>query len=257
MHALEASRDRHIGSPEIHPLPDRPAEREEKIQTLLSEDRSLPPDAALDLCASFDVPVAEWAVVGDEESALFAATALGYPVALKGLSDKVPHKSDAGLVILNVHDAEDARAAFRTVAGRLARHGDKGDQSRVMVQPMLSGKREVIVGGRRDPSFGPVVMFGLGGVYVEFLEDVAFRLAPLSCTQAREMIDEVRGSRLLHGVRGENAADLEAVTQVLLSVSELLLACPEISEIDINPLLVFEDGAAAIDARAVVRSHRT
>jgi acetyltransferase len=126
-----------------------------------------------------------------------------------------------------------------------------------MVQQMLSGGREVIVGGKRDPSFGPVVMFGLGGIHVEILEDVAFRLAPLAREEAEEMIDELRGSPLLHGVRGEPPAAIDAIVEALLSMSRLLVACPEIVEVDVNPLLVFEEEAAAVDARAVVRRQKT
>jgi len=122
---------------------------------------------------------------------------------------------------------------------------------------MLAGGREVILGGKRDPSFGPVVMFGLGGVYVEVFEDVAFRLAPLTREEAEEMVSEVRGSRLLRGVRGEPPADVEAVVEALLSLSRLLVECSKVVEVDINPLLVFERGVAAVDARVVVRSQRT
>ena len=127
----------------------------------------------------------------------------------------------------------------------------------VLVQQQLGGGREVIVGGKCDPSFGPVVMFGLGGVYVELFEDVAFRLAPLTREEAGEMISEVRGSRLLRGVRGDPPADVEAVVGSLLALSRLLVECPEVAEVDVNPLLVFERGVAAVDARVVVRSQKT
>jgi acyl-CoA synthetase (NDP forming) len=126
-----------------------------------------------------------------------------------------------------------------------------------LVQQMLSGGREVILGGKRDPSFGPVVMFGLGGVYVELFEDVAFRLAPLIREDAEDMIFEVRGSRLLRGVRGEPPADVEATVQALLAVSRLLVECPEVAELDVNPLLVFGQGVAAVDARVVVGGQKT
>jgi acyl-CoA synthetase (NDP forming) len=122
---------------------------------------------------------------------------------------------------------------------------------------MLSGGWEVILGGKRDPGFGPVVMFGMGGIYVEVFEDVAFRLAPLTHEDAEEMISEVRGSRLLRGVRGESPADVEAVIETLLALSRLLAECPEVAEIDINPLLVFDQGVAAIDARVVVGGQKT
>jgi acyl-CoA synthetase (NDP forming) len=121
----------------------------------------------------------------------------------------------------------------------------------VLVQRMLSGGREVILGGKRDPSFGPVVMFGLGGVYVELFEDVTFRLAPLTREEAEEMVSEVRGSRLLHGVRGEPPSDVGAIVEALLALSRLLVECPEVAEADVNPLLVFAQGVTAVDARVV------
>jgi acetyltransferase len=124
----------------------------------------------------------------------------------------------------------------------------------VLVQRMLPGGREVILGGKRDPSFGPVVMFGSGGVYAEVFEDIALRLAPLTRESASEMIAEVRGSQLLRGVRGERPVDVEAVVEVMLALSRLLVECPEVAEIDVNPLLVFEEGVAAVDARVVVKS---
>ena len=192
-----------------------------------------------------------------QESALLAASALGYPVAVKGLSRQVSHKSDAGLVALDVTDDEQLLAAFEKISTRLGRQDGDENRPRLMVQRMLSGGREVIIGGKRDTSFGPVVMFGLGGVYVEALEDVVFRLAPLSRGHARQMVNELHGSDLLYGVRGEPPVDLDAVLEALLSMSNLLIACPEIVEVEINPLLVRPADAAAIDARAVLRRQGT
>jgi acetyltransferase len=255
--ALAASRDRHARSMRLLPLPSAPAERPDKVDALLAGEGVLTTDAALDLCASFDIPVEEWTVVKDQESALFAAATFGYPVAVKGLSSEVSHKSDAGLVALNVANAEELRAAFEEMAVALEGHSAAAPMRGLMVQRMAPGGREVIVGGKRDPSFGPVVMFGLGGTYVEVLGDVVFRLAPLCREEARQMVDEVRGSHLLHGVRGEPPVDVEAVLDALVSMSNLLVACPEVVEIDVNPLLAFETGAAAIDARAIVKGQRT
>jgi len=121
-----------------------------------------------------------------------------------------------------------------------------------MVQQMVQNGIEVILGGKRDPTFGPVVMFGLGGILVEIFDDVAFRVAPLTRADALTMIDEVRGSRLLRGFRGETSINQEALVQALLSLSQLLVENPRISEVDINPLILTEDGAIAVDARAVV-----
>jgi acetyltransferase len=255
--ALAASRDRHARPARRVPLPPPPTQRPGKVEALLSGAGVLTTDAALDLCGAFGIPVATWAAVDDAEAASFAASAMGYPVALKGLASEVPHKSDAGLVALGITDAEDLRAAFAEVSAALERYTPQAQAGRLMVQPMLSGGYEVIIGGRRDPSFGPMVMFGLGGIYVEILEDVAFRLAPLAREDAERMVDEVRGSRLLQGARGQPPADRGAIIEALLGMSRLLVECPEIFEIDVNPLLVSEQGAAAVDARAVVGSQGT
>jgi acetyltransferase len=254
--ALAASRDRHARPARLGPLPPPQAQQAGKVKALLSGAGVLTTDAALDLCGAFNIPVAPWAVVEDAEAASFAASAMGYPVALKGLTTEVSHKSDAGLVALGITDAEALRAAFAEVSAALERHAPQAPARRVMVQPMLSRGHEVIIGGKRDPSFGPVLMFGLGGIYVEILEDVTFRLAPLVREDAEEMVDEVRGSRLLQGIRGQPSADMGAIVEALLGMSRLLVDCPEIFEIDVNPLLVFERGAAAVDARAVVESQQ-
>jgi acetyltransferase len=255
--ALASSRDRHARPARLLPLPSAPAERPGKVDALLAEEGVLTTDSTLDLCAAFGIPVEEWAVVTDQESALFAAATFGYPVALKGLSPRVSHKSEAGLVALDVANAEELQMAFARILAALEEDSHHASSPGVMVQRMASEEREVIIGGKRDPSFGPVLMFGLGGIYVEVLEDVVFRLAPLSREEAWQMVDEVRGSHLLHGVRGEPSADLAAVVDALLSMSNLLIACPEILEIDVNPLVVFEEGAAAIDARAIIKGQRT
>jgi acyl-CoA synthetase (NDP forming) len=149
------------------------------------------------------------------------------------------------------------QAEFSGLVSRVEQHAPDADLTGILVQRWLPGGREVILGGKRDPSFGPVVMFGLGGVYVEVLRDVAFRLAPLEREDALEMINEVQGSRLLQGVRGETPMDVLAVAETLLTLSELLVACPEVIEIDINPLLVFEQGVAAVDARVVLKGRNT
>jgi acyl-CoA synthetase (NDP forming) len=192
-------------------------------------------------------------VVESADGALVAAGAIGYPVVLKALSPDVPHKSDVGGVVLGVGSPDVLRTEFAALTTRVERRVPGAQLTGVLVQRQLGGGREVILGGKRDPSFGPVVMFGLGGVYVEVFEDVAFRLAPLAREEAEEMISEVRGSRLLRGVRGELPADEEAIVEALLTLSRLLVECPEVAEVDVNPLLVFEQGVAAVDARVVVK----
>ncbi len=257
LRALAASRDRHARPARLLPLPPAPTHRPHEVEGLLTHDGVLTTDGALALCASFGIPVAEWAVVESVEGALVAAGTMGYPVALKVLSADIPHKSDVGGVALDVRDPEALQEEFPALLARARESIPEDRIGGVLVQQMLSRGREVILGGKRDPSFGPVVMFGLGGLYVEIFEDVAFRLAPLTREDARQMISEIRGYRLLRGVRGEPPADVEAIVEALLALSRLLVECPEVMEVDINPLLVFEQHVAAVDARAVVRHQKT
>jgi acetyltransferase len=254
--ALAASRDRYSHPARLRP-PSVPGQRPHEVEGLLARDGVLTADAALGLCASFGVPTGEWAVVESVEGALVAAGAIGYPVAFKALSPDVAHKSDVGGVVLDVGGPEALRTEFAALMARMEERAPGARLTGVLVQQMFAGGREVILGGKRDPSFGPVVMFGLGGVYVEVFGDVAFRLAPLSREDAEEMMFEVQGSRLLRGVRGEPPADVDAVVEALLALSRLMVECPEVAEIDVNPLLVFEQGVAGVDARAVVKSQNT
>ena len=218
----------------------------EEAQRVLTTSGVLTADQALALCEAYDIPVAPSEVANNPEEAVRAADRLGYPVALKALATQLVHKTDMGGVTLGLADAAAVKREATAMLARIA------SPARLLVQRMVSGGLEVILGGKRDRSFGPVVMFGLGGIYVEVFSDVAFRVAPLSRVDAEEMIEEVRGKRLLEGVRGKPPVDREALIKAVLSLSRMLVENPRITELDINPLLVLEHGAAAVDARAAV-----
>jgi acyl-CoA synthetase (NDP forming) len=208
---------------------------------------------ALEVCQSYGIPVAEWATASSPEEAVEAAERLGYSLALKVLSPHISHKSDVGGIALGIEDEESLRRAWAEMLSRVRAEAPDAPLEGFLLQKMAPGGREVILGGKRDPSFGPVVMFGLGGIYVEVFDDAAFRVAPLTQEDAEEMIAEVRGSRLLRGVRGEKPSDVEAVVDCLLRLSQLLQDFPAIAEVDINPLIVLEKGAVAVDARIVLK----
>jgi len=187
------------------------------------------------------------------DAAGFAAR-IGFPVAMKLISPDILHKTEARGVILNVESEAAASAAFSTLVER-AHDSHPGARIRgVQVQQMIAGGQEVIVGIKRDPIFGPLVMFGLGGIYVEVLADVSFRLAPLTAADAEEMIDEVRSAKLLAGVRGAPAADRVALIEAIVRIGRLAADHPEIAELDVNPLLVLPDGqgAIAVDVRIIL-----
>lgn len=215
---------------------------------LLSGAQVLTADRALQLCRLYGIPIAPWEAVSSPEAAVQAATQLGYPVALKLLSAEITHKSDIGGVALNLLNAEAVKREAQAMLTRVS------SPARLMVQRMVTDGLEVIVGGKRDDTFGPVVMVGLGGVFTEILGDVTFRVAPLSQTDAEEMINEIRGKTLLAGVRGRSPADRAALVQTLLAVSRLMTENEQITEIDMNPLMVMPSGALAVDARVALGS---
>jgi len=187
-----------------------------------------------------------------EEDAVRAAEALGYPVVLKIASPDIIHKSDVGGVILHLQDGEAVRQAFHAIQYSVMAHAPGARVDGIIVQPMATPGLEVIVGMSKDATFGPVLMFGLGGILVEVLKDVAFRIVPLSQRDATEMIREIKGLPLLAGYRGAAPADLEALEHILLTLSAFVAATPEVKEIDLNPIYAYAQGALAVDARVVL-----
>jgi acetyl coenzyme A synthetase (ADP forming)-like protein len=183
------------------------------------------------------------------DEAALAAVELGLPVVLKIDSPDVVHKTDVGGVVLDVRGEDEVRTAFNTMIARVREHAPDARIDGVVVERFVKGGRETIIGVSQDPSFGPVIMFGLGGIYVEALKDVAFRVQPVSDIDAHEMIQSIRGIRLLEGMRGEAPSDMRALEEAIQRVSQLVGTHPSIIEMDINPFLVFEQGGIAVDAR--------
>jgi acetyl coenzyme A synthetase (ADP forming)-like protein len=189
------------------------------------------------------------------DEAVAAAEAIGYPVVMKIASPDILHKTDIGGIKLNITSAGDVRDAFDLLVYRGRRYMPDATIWGCQVQQMIKGGREVIIGMNRDPQFGPLLMFGLGGIYVEALKDVTFRVAPIDQREANEMLGEIRSIRLLRGVRGEKPADMAAIADTVLRISQLVTEFPEIVELDINPLMVFEagKGAMAVDMRMALK----
>ncbi len=204
---------------------------------------------ALQVLAAYGIPVAQATLATGADAAAEAACALGFPVALKIVSRDVIHKSDVGGVRLGVRSAAEARAAFDEIMAAVASHAPDARIDGVLVQRLVQGGHETIAGVVRDPTFGPLVMFGLGGVFVEVLRDVVFRIAPLDRRTANEMVRGIRGLGILTGARGTEPADLAAIADVLRRLAQLALDQPEILELDVNPLLAQGGGAMALDAR--------
>jgi acetyltransferase len=204
------------------------------------------------LLECYGIPVARSATAKDEKELAQVAQGLRYPVVLKAIVPGLIHKTEAGGVRLDIHTPEELMAAARKmteeVMRRLSPSAVAQGQVGFLVQEYVRGGREVIVGMTHDPKFGPLVMFGLGGIYVETFNDVVFRVPPVTDLEAQEMIRQIRGYRLLEGVRGEPAVDLAGLAETLERFSQLVEDLPQVAEMDINPLMVFPD---AKDFRAV------
>lgn len=220
-----------------------------------AEGRWLEPEEVHDVLAAFGIGAPRVAVARDEGEAARAAESIGRPVAVKLMSPTITHKTDVGGVLLGVEGGAAAAEAFRTLRARLAERGREGEMAGALVQEMLPGGVETFIGVTQDPVFGPLIGFGLGGVHVEVWRDVVFRVHPITDLDAREMIDQVRGVKLLDGFRGAPPADRDALVDALLRVSRMVDALPELLEMDINPLLALAPGAGvvALDARIRVR----
>ncbi len=211
--------------------------------------RAIPPFDSMELLARAGFPVIRFLRAGSEEAAVAAAREIGFPVAVKMNSPDVTHKSDAGGVFLNVPDDHGVRAAFRSIRNAESRLGARAGGA--LVCAMAPAGQEVIVGVTLDRQFGHALMFGLGGIFVEAMKDVSFRVAPLTPRDASEMIREIRGYRALTGLRGKPPADLDALRDLLLQVSAFLASNPQIGEMDLNPVIVHERGLSVVDARVV------
>ncbi len=200
------------------------------------------------------IPVPASALASSPDEAVAYAEEMGYPVVMKIASPDILHKTDIGGVKLNIRDATAVRDTFDLLVYRATRYMPDAQIWGCQIQQMVQGKHEVIIGMNCDPQFGPLVMFGLGGIYVEALRDVTFRIAPFSRREAEEMITEIRAYSLLRGARGEPPADTAAIVDALLRVSQLVTEFPEIVEMDINPLIVGEEGqgSVGVDMRLVL-----
>jgi len=204
---------------------------------------------ALDLLAAYGIPIARSTLATNADEAMRVASSLRFPVVMKLVSADVVHKSDIGGVRVGLESPEDVRAAYNEMMSTVQAAVPTARVDGVLLQPMMRGGTEVIVGMARDSSFGPLVMFGIGGVFVEAMHDVVFRIAPLREDEAATMMASIRGARLLEGLRGAPPADRSALVEIIRRVGQLAVDHPEIAELDINPVLARADGATALDAR--------
>lgn len=214
--------------------------------------RILTEDEAKRILAEYKIPVVKEILARSKDKAVRAARQIGYPVAIKIVSPDIIHKTEAGAVLLNINSKKELIEGYDRILKNASRYSPSAQIKGVLVQKMVKSGREVIVGLLRDVQFGAVVMFGLGGIFVEILKDTSFRVAPVTTNEALEMIKEIKAYKILEGVRGEKNSDINAVADVIVKVSKLGIERSEILELDINPLFVFERDVLAVDARIVV-----
>ena len=226
---------------------------QQMIDNARKEGRSLLTEIeAKELLKQSGINVVETKLAASKEEAVSMSKQMGFPVALKITSPDVVHKTDAGGVKLNLEDAVAVGMAYDCTLKSIISQYLNANIQGVAVQKMARPGVEVIIGMSKDPQFGPVIMFGLGGILVEILKDVSFRIVPLEKRDAREMVHEIKGYPVLEGYRGQEAVDIDNLENMILQVSEFVEKNPQISELDLNPVFAYSDGAIAVDARIII-----
>jgi len=218
------------------------------IEQAVSEGRkTLSEYESKQLLAQYGVPVTREILVQERKTLLSAIGEIGFPLVMKGCSPDISHKTEMGMISVDIRSESEATAAFDEIIAKMdSRRGG------VLVQEMVSGKRELMVGMTRDAQFGPCVMFGLGGIFTEVLKDVSFRLAPLKQRDAIDMMQEIKGHRILEAIRGMEAVDLDLMAQILMNVGRVGLENDKIKEVDVNPLIIRKGRPVAVDALVVL-----
>jgi Acyl-CoA synthetase (NDP forming) len=198
--------------------------------------------------AAYDIPVTREILLTDKNQVQKAAKEIGYPLVMKGCSAVVAHKTEKGLIHVDIRTVEEARNAYDEIMARL-----KGFDGAVLIQEMVHGKRELVMGLNRDDQFGPCVMFGLGGIFTEILRDISFRKAPLDKNDALKMMREIKGHKILDAVRGMEAADTELLCNILINVGRIGLDIEQVQEIDLNPVILSGTKPIVVDALIVLK----
>jgi len=223
------------------------------VSQVRSEDRkALLETEAKTICEEYAIPVTAFKLAKNEKEATELAEKIGFPVVLKIVSPDIIHKSDAGGVKVNLKNAAEVKIAYRKILENAKKYDEAAKIVGILVQEMAPQSTEVIVGAIKDPQFGQTLMFGLGGIFVELLKDVTFRIAPITQEEAQEMITEVKAYPLLKGYRNTPPADIDAIVTILVNTSRLIMDYPEIKELDLNPVMAYEKGAKTVDARIIL-----
>ena len=228
-----------------------------EVSVILSQVRDegrkalLEPEAK-SICIAYGIPVTSFKVAKNEDQAVTFAEEIGFPVVLKIVSPQIIHKTDVGGVELNLKTIEDVRLAYRNILSRIQKSQPEAVITGILVQEMAPPSTEVIIGAIKDSQFGQSIMFGLGGIFAEVIDDVVFRIAPINEVEARLMITEVKAYPLLRGYRNRPALDTDALVDILIATSNLIIENEYVKELDLNPILVYKKGAKVVDARLIL-----
>jgi acyl-CoA synthetase (NDP forming) len=207
---------------------------------------------AKSICMEYGIPVTKFNLAKNEKEAAAQADKIGYPVVLKIVSPDITHKTEAGGVMINLKNSNDVECGYNKIIENAKKYKAEAKIVGILVQEMAPQSTEVIVGAIKDPQFGQTVMFGLGGIFVELLKDVNFRVAPITAEDAKEMITQLKAFPLLNGYRNTPPADIDALASILCNVSRLVMENPEIKELDLNPVMAYPNGAKTVDARIIL-----
>ena len=220
----------------------------EIIEKVLSEGRTILSEyESKQLLAAYGIPVSREAIVLDKADLMPVLHTIGYPMVLKGCSPRISHKTEQGVIHVDIRNDDEALAAYNEILSKMDQNGDS-----VLVQEMVKGQREVMAGLTRDPQFGPCVMFGLGGIFTEILKDVSFRLAPLERRDALDMMLEIKGHKILDAIRGMEQVNRQTLGEILIALGRIGLENERIKEIDVNPLIIRKGEPVAVDALVVL-----
>src|SRR5580698_2731946 len=231
---------------------DKSAVRNILDQAKAAKREALTAPEARGVCEAYGITIPKEGVAKTAEEAAKLASQIGFPVVMKIVSPQILHKTEAGGVIVGVKSAAAAKDAYAAIVGNAGKYNAEANLLGVQVQQMLAGGQEVIIGAVTDPAFGKLVAFGLGGILVEVLKDITFRLAPATRDDGLSMLDGIAAAEILRGVRGADPVDRDALASMIENVSQLVADFPDIAEMDLNPVFATKEGAVAADVRIVV-----
>jgi acyl-CoA synthetase (NDP forming) len=222
------------------------------IEKAEKEKRPLLETEAKELLREYGIPVPDFKLIKSEDEIVGLAKEINFPIVMKIVSPDIIHKTEAGGVKVGIKDEKEAKAAYQDIIYKVKKYKKEAKISGVIAYSMIPQGTEIIIGMMKDPCFGPTIMFGLGGIFVEILKDISFRILPLEERDAEEMISEIKGYQILKGTRGEAPKDVKSIRDALMKISQLVMENPEIKEIDLNPIFVFKKGLQVVDARMIL-----